>query len=232
MNKTEEIFSKIGGDFVTPFFDIKEKMRHIRAYLFDWDGVFNAGIKGEGTNSTYSEVDSMGTNLLRFGHWLNHNALPLFGIITGQNNMSALQLSKREHFDFAYSGFINKLDALDHIQQTFQVEPDQVAFIFDDVLDLSVAEKCGLRFFINRSASPLLNAYVADKHMCDYITAHGASDHAVREVCELMLGISGVFFDVVDERIVFDNKYKQYLSLRNTVSTTFYATNEGGICKI
>jgi 3-deoxy-D-manno-octulosonate 8-phosphate phosphatase (KDO 8-P phosphatase) len=223
----EDIFSNLGGEFITPYIDIIEKLRHIKAYLFDWDGVFNAGVKGEGTSSTYTEPDSMGTNLLRFGHFLKNNELPLFGIITGQKNPSAFQFSKREHLHFVYYNLLHKIEALDHIQITHNIQPHQVAFVFDDVLDLSIASHCGLRFLIRRQAGPLLETYVKENGLCDYISANSGSQYGVREVCELVLGISGVFSEVVDNRVEFSNTYHMYLSKRNSVSTAFYTKKDG-----
>ncbi len=223
----EKIFSNTEGEFVTPYIETTKKLRHIKAYLFDWDGVFNAGIKGEGASSIYTEPDSMGTNLLRFGHFLKNNELPVFGIITGQNNPSAFQLSKREHLHCVYFNVLNKVEAFNHIQTTHNIQPKQVAFVFDDVLDLSIASHCGLRFLIRRGPSSLFETYVKEKGLCDYISANSGSQYGVREVCELVLGILGVFSEVVDERVEFGDKYHQYLSKRNSVSTTFYTKKDG-----
>ena len=102
-----------------------------------------------------------------------------------------------------------------------------MAFVFDDVLDLSIASHCGLRFLIRRGPSPLFETYVKEKGLCDYISANSGSQYGVREVCELVLGILGVFSEVVDERVEFGDKYHQYLSKRNSVSTTFYTKKDG-----
>lgn len=60
----EELFKNIGGEFITPYLRIAEKNKNIRAYIFDWDGVFNDGIKGDGINSPFYEADAMGVNML------------------------------------------------------------------------------------------------------------------------------------------------------------------------
>ncbi len=225
----EEMFSKTGGEFLTSATQIAEKLENIKAYLFDWDGVFNAGIKGVATHSTYTEIDSMGTNLLRFGHWLKCSELPLFGIITGQNNKSAYELSKREHFQLVYYNLLNKIEALNHIESLYKISHDQVAFVFDDALDLSVAQTCGLRFLVKRTASPLFESYVKENHLCDYICGHSGAEHAVREICELLLGLAGVYSEAVDERIIFSDKYTGYLTKRNTAVTSGYTVNNGTI---
>jgi len=122
---------------------------------------------------------------------------------------------------------LNKIGALNHIKITHNIQPDQVAFVFDDVLDLSIASYCGLRFLIRRRTSPLFEIHVKEKGLCDYISANSGSQYGVREVCELVLGISGVFSDVVDKRVEFDNKYHMYISKRNSVSTAFYTKKDG-----
>ena len=92
-----EIFSKLGGTFVTPIDTLVERARDIRGLVSDWDGVFNQGAKGEGTESTYSEPDSMGTNLLRYALWRQHGQLPIAALITGAENPSARHFAVREH---------------------------------------------------------------------------------------------------------------------------------------
>ncbi|GJQ60875.1 MAG: phosphatase [Candidatus Scalindua sp. AMX11] len=227
VEEIEALFSKSGGEFLTPATEIMEKLRHVKAYLFDWDGVFNPGIKGDGIKSTFAEPDAMGSNLLRFGHWLKFKELPLFGIITAMNNQSAFQLSEREHFHLVYYSLLNKVKALEHIENRFDVNRKQVVFVFDDVLDLSIAQTCGLRFLVKRTGSPLFEEYVRKKGLCDYVCANSGSGYAVREVCELLLGLLGIYSQTVDERVNFSHLYSAYLSERNSLETHFYTIKDG-----
>lgn len=57
---------KFIGQFVTSEADIAKRLSKAKAFIFDWDGVFNNGFKQGQAGSGFSEVDSMGTNLLRF----------------------------------------------------------------------------------------------------------------------------------------------------------------------
>src|SRR5262245_65932439 len=91
------VFSRLGGTFVTPIATLVERMRSVRGFVSDWDGVFNQGTKGEGAESTYSEPDSMGTNLLRYALWRKHGQLPIAALITGAENPSARTFALREH---------------------------------------------------------------------------------------------------------------------------------------
>jgi len=154
------VFSRLGGTFVTPIGTLVERMRSIRGFVSDWDGVFNQGAKGEGAESTYSEPDSMGTNLLRYALWREHGELPIAALITGMQNPSARAFALREHFHAVYYGSRNKTAAIESLCRAHSVSSDRLVCIFDDVNDLGMAFACGIRVFVQRSASPLLREYV------------------------------------------------------------------------
>src|ERR1043165_362016 len=109
MKKTENLFK---GKFLTDSKVFLQKLKKIKAFLYDWDGVFNNGHKTESGSSSFSEIDSMGTNLLRFSHFLKEDELPLTAIMTGEYNKATVAFSKREHFHALYTGIKNKKDAL------------------------------------------------------------------------------------------------------------------------
>jgi len=215
------VFSKLGGTFVTPIGTLIERVRSIRGLVSDWDGVFNQGTKGEGSESTYSEPDSMGTNLLRYALWREHGKLPIAALITGADNPSARNFALREHFHAVYSGARNKTLAIEALCRTHSVSSDRLVCIFDDVNDLGMAFACGIRVFVQRSASPLLREYVVRQGLCDYVTAHSPERHAVREVCELLLGLLGSFEAVVASRVAWDAGYAAYFAERQALTTEF-----------
>lgn len=233
LNKTAELFENLGGEFISPPSFIQIKLKKIKTFIFDWDGVFNSGTKGEGISSTYTEADSMGTNLLRFGYWLGNNQkLPMMAIITGENNQSAKKLAQREHFHHIYFKIANKALALEHLLSSFNLKASEVAFCFDDVLDFSIASKCGLRFMVRRDASPLLKQYAIENKLCDYITSQPGGNHAVREVSDLILGLTGQFNRVIKERSTFSEFYTNYLKQRNTPETKMFSMKDGAICGV
>ncbi|HWN39640.1 MAG TPA: phosphatase [Gammaproteobacteria bacterium] len=215
------VFSRLGGTFVTPIGTLIERMRTIRGFVSDWDGVFNQGAKGEGAESTYSEPDSMGINLLRYALWRQHGELPIAALITGAENPSARSFALREHFHAVYFGSRNKTVAIEALCRTQRVSSDRLICVFDDVNDLGMAFACGIRVFVQRSASPLLREYVVRQGLCDYVTAHSAERHAVREVCELLLGLLGSFEAVVASRVAWDTSYAEYFAKRQALATEF-----------
>jgi len=88
-------------------------------------------------------------------------------------------------------------------------------YVFDDVLDLVIADQCGLRMMINRYASPLFYNHVKTKQLADYISFNEGGENAIREVCELLIGLNGNYTHVMEKRMAFEGDYKTYLDQRN-----------------
>jgi 3-deoxy-D-manno-octulosonate 8-phosphate phosphatase (KDO 8-P phosphatase) len=214
------LFEELGGEFVSPSSLFAKKWSKIKAFVFDWDGVFNTGIKGHEVTSHFTEADSMGVNMLRFSFWLkNDQKQAITGIITGQNNQSALHFAQREHFNIVYMGKANKAEAFSDMCTRLDLKPEEVMYVFDDVLDLPVAEKAGLRMMINRYSSPLFYHHVKSEKLADYITFNEGGENAVREVCELLIGANDNYSDVMKKRSAFSGDYESYLNERNKIES-------------
>jgi 3-deoxy-D-manno-octulosonate 8-phosphate phosphatase (KDO 8-P phosphatase) len=223
------IFATNGGKFITKPIHIAEKLKHIKAFVFDWDGVFNNAQKNEHKSSTFNEADSMGTNLLRFSYFLLNQHLPLTAIISGERNSMAIYFCEREHFTACYYKITDKIIALNHFCETHQIKPHQVCYVFDDVLDLSIAEAAGIRIMVNRKANPLLVQYCIKKKLVDYLTAHESGNFAVREVCELIIGLNKNYDEAVTHRKEFTETYKNYLNMRQSLNNALFTLQNNNI---
>jgi len=222
-NELEKLFK---GRFLTPPDKIKAKLEKVKAYIFDWDGVFNNGQKDERNTSLFNEIDAMGVNLLRFNHYKLKGAMPLFGIITGERNSASHSFSDREHLDFVYYKIKHKSIALDHLCKKHNIAPHEILFVFDDVLDLDVAKKVGVRMMVSRPANPMLIKYAESRQLMDYLTANDSNNHALREVVEMLIGLTGKYDETLSDRIEYNDTYRKYITLRNSLPTEYY-TVEG-----
>jgi len=164
----------------------------------------------------------MGTNLLRFNHYLRTGNSPITIILSGEKNKASFTLADREHFHTVYFNVKNNKEALLHLCTMRNISPDEVAFFFDDVLDFSFAEQCGLRVMVHRKANPLLVEFAKQNNLVDYITSVDGGNHAVRESVELLLGVSGRYDDTIKQRMFSTDEYQQYLKVRNHPSPLFY----------
>lgn len=219
MSNLVTLFEAAGGEFFTPPSVFTEKLKGIRAVLFDWDGVFNEGFKQGSEGSVFSEVDAMGTNLLRFAFWRLNGKVPVSAIITGEDNTAAGRLAEREHFHHLYFLAKDKARVFGGFCSTHGLKPAEVLFFFDDVLDLDVARQCGARIMVRRRSTPLMSEFVRTHGMVDYLTGSNGLEHGVREGCELVMGLLGQFDNVLLERMVFSPEYRRYLEERQQIPT-------------
>jgi 3-deoxy-D-manno-octulosonate 8-phosphate phosphatase (KDO 8-P phosphatase) len=225
----ESVASAFQGTFYTPPAEIAARLQKIRAFIFDWDGVFNNGVKDSEGASPFNEVDAMGTNLLRFNHYLRNGDVPVTMVISGERNPAAFRLAEREHFHAVYCGIKYKAVALDHLQKAYGIADDEVAFFFDDVLDFSVSARAGLRIMIGRACNPLMIRWAAAKGYIDYCTAADGTNYGLREGMELLKGLSGRFEDTMSERAMFTSNYTDYLAARNIAKPQYFTVKDSTI---
>lgn len=225
-NHITDIFK---GSFISSILEIRKRLSTIKAFVFDWDGVFNNGEKDAAGSSPFNEIDAMGTNMLRFNYYLTHQKNPITAIITGEQNTAAFTLAKRECFHKVYFKIKHKVQAMEHLCKTYQIQPQEVCFVFDDVLDFSAASVCGLRMMIQRNANPLLIEFAIEKGLVDYCTYNNGSTHAIREIAELLPAIAGNYEATIANRMQFSSTYVDYLAKRNAEKPSFYTINQSQI---
>lgn len=214
-----EHFENIGGTFITPPEVLKDKLSKIKAFIFDWDGVFNNGSKIGNEGSNFTEIDAMGINMLKLDYWLRNKKLPYTFIVTGEENKSSQFLAKREHMNATFFKCKFKVKALERICKENNLSPDEIAFVFDDILDVELARRCGASFQINRTANPLFNQFLEDTKSCDYRTGSTGGNGGVREICELIIGLTGSLSNAIETRIEFTGNYTIYLNERDLIET-------------
>jgi 3-deoxy-D-manno-octulosonate 8-phosphate phosphatase (KDO 8-P phosphatase) len=201
-----------------------DQLSTIKAFIFDWDGVFHNGNKNSSGEGLFSEIDSMGVNMLRFGYFLkNQNQqIPKVYIITGEVNATAKYLSERENFDGVFTKFKDKKVVLDYLESSQGLRREDVLFIFDDILDVSLAERCGVRFLVKHEATALFREFVKERGVVDFITSCSGGSHAVREVAEYILSSINMLTLAYEERIKFEDKYQTYIDARKQIETSFF----------
>ncbi|MCT4582929.1 MAG: hypothetical protein N4A35_16065 [Flavobacteriales bacterium] len=231
MEQLQKQLEKSGAQFILPIAKLTQKLKGIKAIIFDWDGVFHSGYKDESKSSAFSEADSMGVNMLRFAYYLINKEIPYSAIITGEHNKTAFYWGEREHLDDIFYKIKDKVEILNWLEQHRGIKKEAVLFAFDDILDLSMARECGARFLINRPASFALHHFCIENNLCDYISANDGGNHAVREISELIVSLLGNWNTVVNERIKFNDLYAPYIQMRQQINTNFYTLESGLVVK-
>jgi 3-deoxy-D-manno-octulosonate 8-phosphate phosphatase (KDO 8-P phosphatase) len=232
MTEIEHLYTVLGGRFIAPITDIQRKLDKIKAFVLDWDGVFNNGHKTTTSGSGFSEVDSMGLNLLRFAYYRKNKEQPVTAILSGEKNDTAFYYSEREGLKYSFSKIPHKIKALEFLCKQENLKPEEVAYFFDDVLDVPLAEKCGLRMMVNQKVNPLFVNYCKKNHLVDYLTSSPGGQFAVREATELLIGLYGEFDNIIDGRKNNTEEYQSYIKSRREVKTQFFTLLDDQISRL
>ena len=206
----EDHFNTAGGQFISSAYTMQQKLQNIKAFIFDWDGVFNDGFKHSTAGSGFSEVDSAGLRLLRFAFYQANQINATLAIITGAENPTAKWLLEKQNGNALYQKALNKNVALEHFCNKHGLKAKEIAFVYDDVIDLPIAKQCGLSFCMGRLANPLFLRYVEEHELADYITASQGNEHGVREVCELLVGLYGNYDACLEGLLERSDSYRQH----------------------
>lgn len=227
----EDNFTEIGGQFISSAFMLSKALKDVKAFVFDWDGVFNDGRTSEQEVNSFSEVDVNGLNHLRFGQWLCTGNKVGLAIISENDSPSAHYFAKHEHFDALYAKTSDKKKALLHFCDVNGFTPKEVCYIYDDVQDVNAAKECGIKIAIGRLCNPVFLNYIIENNLADYLTACQGSEHAVRELSELLLCImdkeNEVFekFSLSDDYVTHKAQYKK----TNVMTYRLDTENQSGI---
>ena len=157
----------------------KTLLNNVRAFVFDVDGVMTNGkvmITSEG--EMYREMDT------RDGFALKYALLKGFkiGIISGGTNEGVRKRLELLGVNKVYLGIHEKDIAFDDFVSTFNINPDQVLYMGDDVPDVPVMEKVGV------STCPQ-DALPDVKRVVDYVSHKKGGDGCVREIVEQVMRV-------------------------------------------
>ena len=161
----------------TPFDKMQEKCKIIKIVLTDVDGVLTDGgryysDKGE-ILKKFHVRDGMGVNLL-----LRHGIKTI--IITKENSKITKKWAKEMNVTKTISGSLKKENELSKICEKFDVSESEVAYIGDDVNDLTLLKKVGFSAVPN-DASDIIKEHV------DYVCTKSGGNGAFREIVDMIL---------------------------------------------
>jgi len=70
---------------------------------------------------------------------------------------------------------------------------------------------------MGRQGSLMLNKYARENKLVDYITSQDGGNHGLREGCELVMGLLGLYDSTAKDRSTFSSDYQTYLGERSKV---------------
>jgi 3-deoxy-D-manno-octulosonate 8-phosphate phosphatase (KDO 8-P phosphatase) len=154
---------------------------HVRLVLLDVDGVLTDGSLYFGDDGTeykaFYSRDGHGMKMLR-------ECGVEIAIITGRNSSIVADRMDSLGVKYVYQGQLDKLTPFLSLLQQLELQPEQVAYVGDDIMDLPVMRRVGLAVAV-QDAHPLVKAHA------HWLTAQPGGRGAVREVCDLIMQAQG-----------------------------------------
>jgi len=190
--------------------------------ILDWDGVFHDGRKSSDGASSFSEIDSMGLNMLRYGYYRQYGKPLPVAIVTGERSPTAEAFAQREHLDGFMYYARDKRRAVPHLEQLWGSSPRDWGFVFDDILDLGLANDVGYRAMVQRPSTEQTQAYAKAQGLVDMWLPETL---AVRHFAETVLADLGIFDDCITSRIAYDANYQAYWEMRQSTPTLVHNLN-------
>ncbi len=165
----------------------EDKIKRLKLLILDVDGVLTDGRLFFDDNGKeykcFHARDGHGIKLLR------QTGVEV-AVISGRKSNSVAIRMQSLGVDHVYQGHENKRAAFSELLQTLQLQPEQVAHVGDDVLDLPVMIQAGFSVAVH-------DAHFAVKRYADWCTETQGGMGAVREVCDLIMRVQGTFDDVL-----------------------------------
>jgi len=161
--------------------DILHRAAQIRLVIFDVDGVLTDGrlyLADDGNEfKAFHSRDGHGMKMLQ-------NQGVAVAIISGRRSLAVERRMADLGIDYVYMGVQDKLIAFQDLLQRQGLDPAQVAYVGDDVIDLPVMSRVGLAIAV-QDADPFVRRHA------HWQTPSAGGRGAAREVCELLLEALG-----------------------------------------
>jgi 3-deoxy-D-manno-octulosonate 8-phosphate phosphatase (KDO 8-P phosphatase) len=172
---------------------LKKRAAKIKVVLMDVDGTIT-----DGSVTLLSQPDGSVLEIKTFdahdgqGLTLGRTAGLRMGVITGRESAALRHRMTEMNVEFVYQKQPHKIAAYEEILQKAGVQEYEVAYLGDDLPDLTVMKRVGLAVAVGDAADEV-------KKAAHYVTAKNGGKGAARELIELILKSQGVWERMIDK---------------------------------
>ncbi|WP_198262590.1 KdsC family phosphatase [sulfur-oxidizing endosymbiont of Gigantopelta aegis] len=156
---------------------IESKAKLIKLLIFDVDGVLTDGMLNYGPDGElfkrFNVKDGVGIKLLQ------QQGITV-AVITAKDSQPLKKRMSDLSVTHFYPACNDKAQAFAELLTILSLEPEQAAYVGDDVIDLPVMSQVGLSIAVQ-------DAHNYVKKQADYITIAGGGEGVAREVADLIL---------------------------------------------
>jgi len=172
---------------------VAKRAKQIKVLLMDVDGTIT-----NGSVSLLSQPDGSAIEMKSFdahdgqGLTLARTAGLRTGIISGRESAAMRRRATEMGMDFVYEKQPYKIPAYEEILKKAGVQESEVAYLGDDLPDLTVMHRVGLAVAVGDAAIEVKNA-------AHYVTKAAGGKGAARELIELILKSKGIWNQMIDK---------------------------------
>ena len=172
---------------------VASKAKQISVLLMDVDGTLT-----DGSVTLASTPDNHALEVKTFdahdgqGLTLAVTAGLRTGVITGRGSAALRRRCRELDIEFVYEKQGHKIAAYEDVLRKTGAKESEVAFLGDDLPDLTIMRRVGL-------AVAVANAAPEVRHAADYRTKAPGGKGAAREVVELILKSKGIWEEMIDK---------------------------------
>jgi 3-deoxy-D-manno-octulosonate 8-phosphate phosphatase (KDO 8-P phosphatase) len=165
--------------------NFKTKLTRVKAFIFDVDGVLT-----DGSVTLMPDGEQVRVMNIKDGYALQlavKKGYKIAIISGGRSEMVRKRLNGLGIFD-VYLGAHTKIDNYNEFIATYNILPDEILYMGDDLPDYEVMQRIGVPTCPNDSAQEIkdISIYVSDKK---------GGKGAVRDVIEQVMRVRGIWFD-------------------------------------
>jgi 3-deoxy-D-manno-octulosonate 8-phosphate phosphatase (KDO 8-P phosphatase) len=171
-----------------PHRSVTARARQVRLLIMDVDGVLTDGRmalteRGDEVKS-FSSRDGIAVGLA-------HRAGIKTALVTGESSTIGQVRGARLKIDRVLLGVRRKGESVEALMREHGLEPEAVAYVGDDLLDIPALQRCGLAVAVADAAPEV-------RTVAHVVTRARGGQGVVRELVELILRAQGIWESTVD----------------------------------
>ncbi len=162
--------------------DFQKRLKKLKLLIFDVDGILtdNTVLMGENGREykRFNLADGMGFYLARL-------AGIKIALISGRYSPATDSRAKELGLGDVYQGYLNKVKAIEELTAKYDLSPEEICYMGDDIIDLQAMETSGFCATVPHGAEEI-------RSIADYITEKEGGNGAARELINLILKAKGI----------------------------------------
>ena len=169
--------------------ETKEKALKVKAFLLDVDGVLTDGsIIYDNNQLEYKKFNVKDGQIVSHLRKLGF----IIGVITGRDSKVVKDRCEELKLDFHSHGIKNKQVEYIAFKEVYNLVDENIVYIGDDIIDLTILTKCGL------SATPNDARYYMKENV-DIVTASKGGEGVFRDIADYVLESQNLLGEIIKE---------------------------------